>query len=489
MRAGCTRRAATTGRTSSCRRAGRPSLRSHCRSASRRWLACRAMRRLGGLLVVLIVALSAAPAHAGLPPIKHVFVIWLENKDAAKTFAKDNPPAPYLATTLPTKGAFLPNYYGIGHESLDNYIAAVSGQGPNPETQADCQLFSDFKGTPGGPDGQAMGTGCVYPTAVKTVADQMTDKGLRWRGYMEDMALAGGADQPTCVHPALNQRDSTQSASAKHQYAARHNPFVYFHSLIDGPACKDNDLDLAQLPGEIAQAATTASFSFITPDLCSDGHDATCADPKQKGGYQGINDFLSTWVPRILDSPGYKDDGLLVISFDEADDDNSSCCHEKSANTPNAAGPSPGSGGGKVGAVLLSPFIRPGTVDSTDYNHYSFLRTVEDMFGLEHLGYAGVDGLVPIGDKTFNQTPQLRMKVKARRMNRDHVRFAIDAGRQATIAFGGVCSAAHPRPTAADGKRTITVRHTKRGSCRITASRPAWNSAKRSFKLKSPRRR
>src|SRR3954454_15671567 len=357
--------------------------------------------------------------------------------------------------------AFLPNYSGIGLASLDNYIAAASGQGPNPETQADCQLLSDFKGSPGGPDGQAMGAGCVYPTAVKTVAGQLADKGPRWRGYMEDMALAGGADQPTCVHPALNQRDSTQSASAKHQYAARHNPFVYFHSLIDGPACKDNDLDLAQLPGEIAQAATTASFTFITPDLCSDGHDATCADPKQKGGYAGINDFLSTWVPRILGSPGYKDDGLLVVSFDEAESDNASCCNEKAANTPNAAGPSPGSGGGKIGAVLISPFIKPATVDSTDYNHYSFLRTMEDLFGLEHLGYAAVDGLVPIGDKTFNQVPAIDLSVTAKRMNRNHVRFTIDTQRQATISFGGVCKSSPARPTSEDGKSTITVRHAR----------------------------
>src|SRR3954470_2700416 len=424
------------------------------------------VRRLAGLVAIAISVFAAAPAHAALPPIKHVFVIWLENKDYARTFAADNPPAPYLAKTLPSMGALLPDYYGIGHESLDNYIAVVSGQGPNPQTQADCQFFTDFQGSTGGADGQAMGTGCVYPTAVKTIANQLEDGGLRWRGYMEDMAAAGG-DQKTCIHPALNQRDGTQSAKPESQYAARHNPFVYFHSLIDGPSCKDNDLDLAQLPGDIAQAGTTASYSFITPDLCSDGHDDTCANPKQKGGYDGINAFLSEWVPKILASPGYKDDGLLVVSFDEAESDNSACCGEKASNTPNAAGPSPGSGGGKVGAVLISPFIKPGTVDSTDYNHYSFLRTVEDMFGLEHLGYAGVDGLVPIGDKTFNQTPQLRMKVKARRMNRDHVRFAIDAGRQATIAFGGVCSAAHPRPTAADGKRTITVRHTKRGSCRI----------------------
>jgi hypothetical protein len=445
----------------------------------------RAVRRLAGLVAVVIAVLAAAPAHAALPPVKHVFVIWMENKDYDKTFAAKNPPAPYLAKTLPPMGALLPEYYAIGHLSLDNYIAVVSGQGPNPQTQADCQVFSDFVGTTGGPDGQAMGSGCVYPADVKTIANQLEDKGLRWKGYMEDMALAGG-DQKTCVHPEINQHDGTQSASPEHQYAARHNPFVYFHSIIDGPSCKQHDVDLSQLESDISQAATTAEFNFITPDLCSDGHDDTCADPKQKGGYEGINGFLEKWVPKILNSAGFKDDGLLVVSFDEAEDDNASCCGEKAANTPNAAGPSPGSGGGKIGAVLISPFIKPGTVDKTPYNHYSFLRTTEDMFGLPHLGYAGVDGLVPIGDKVFNQTPKLDLSVKARRMNRDHVRFAVDTGRQATVAVSGVCRGT-PRPTSEDGKATITVRHSKRGSCRVTVTRPSWDSATRSFKLRSPK--
>src|SRR4051812_37745248 len=353
----------------------------------------RAVRRLARLVAVVIAVLSAAPAHAALPPVKHVFVIWLENKNYDETFAAKDPKAPYLAKTLPAMGALLPEYYATGHLSLDNYIAVVSGQGPNPQTQADCQVYSEFQGTTDGPDGQAMGNGCVYPVGVKTIANQLEDKGLRWKGYMEDMALAQPA---TCRHPALNQRDGTQSANADSQYAARHNPFVYFHSIIDGPSCKENDVDLKQLPTDIAQAGTTASFNFITPDLCSDGHDESCANPEQKGGYAGINSFLQEWVPRILNSPGYKDDGLLVVSFDEAEDDSSACCGETAANTPSAGGDEPGPGGGKIGAVLISPFIKPGTIDKTPYNHYSFLRTAEDLFGLGHLGYAGADGLAPL---------------------------------------------------------------------------------------------
>jgi hypothetical protein len=45
-------------------------------------------------------------------------------------------------------------------------------------------------------------------------------------------------------------------------------------------------------------------------------------------------------------------------------------------------------GGGRTGTVLVSPFLRPGTVNDTGYNHYSLLRTIEDTFGLAPLGYA-----------------------------------------------------------------------------------------------------
>jgi hypothetical protein len=53
--------------------------------------------------------------------------------------------------------------------------------------------------------------------------------------------------------------------------------------------------------------------------------------------------------------------------------------------------------------VLLSRFIKPGTVSTVHYNHYSTLRYVEDQFGLEHLGYAGQKGLKVFGSDVFTQ--------------------------------------------------------------------------------------
>ena len=172
---------------------------------------------LGSLLLAV-----AAPAPAAPPPIRHVFVIVLENEDAATTFGPSSP-APYLARTLPAMGEFLPNYYGIAHLSLPNYIAMVSGQGPNPVTQSDCQGFVDVQPGVIGPDGQATGQGCVYPRSVPTVADQLSAAGSSWRGYMEDMGNDPVRDNgTTCAHPNINSQDKTQSAAANDQYAARH---------------------------------------------------------------------------------------------------------------------------------------------------------------------------------------------------------------------------------------------------------------------------
>ena len=69
-------------------------------------------------------------------------------------------------------------------------------------------------------------------------------------------------------------------------------------------------------------------------------------------------------------------------------------------NTPNAGGEEPGAGGGRIGAVLVSPYIKPGTVNETPYNHYSFLRSIEDIFGLEPLGLAGK--ATGFGDDVYN---------------------------------------------------------------------------------------
>jgi hypothetical protein len=362
------------------------------------------MRWVLGLFVFVAAAagFASAPARAATtPPIKHVWVITLENEAADTSFGASSP-AHFLNNTLRKQGVFVEQYYGTGHASLDNYIAMVSGQNANAITQADCPYFINVVPGTIGLNGQSYGLGCVYPTAVKTIADQLEAKGLTWKGYMQDMGKDPTREAATCAHPALNAADNTEAATPKDSYATRHNPFMYFHSIIDEPSCQHNVVPLTPLVADLASAATTPNFSFITPSLCEDGHDAPCADGRP-GGLVSADAFLATWVPKIMASPAYAD-GMIIINFDESEtSDSSACCGEQ----PNPGGsPFPGisgQGGGRTGGVILSPFTAAGTVSKVPYNHFSLLRSLEDVFGLDHLGFAAADGLVPFGADIYSQ--------------------------------------------------------------------------------------
>ena len=166
-------------------------------------------------MVTVAVAFSAAllsfvplsfnpPAGAtvtanGLPPIKHVWFIILENKSFDATFTGLNNNT-YLWKTLPSQGTLLTQYYGTGHFSLDNYVSLVSGQAPTVDDQNDCPVYSDVQGSvdtsPADPNyGQMVasgtpfqnGTGCVYPSNVPTLFNQLQAAGVTWKAYAQDL--------------------------------------------------------------------------------------------------------------------------------------------------------------------------------------------------------------------------------------------------------------------------------------------------------------
>jgi hypothetical protein len=355
---------------------------------------------------LLLTSIAAVPGNhsqmpAAVPPTHHVFLLMLENESFAQTFGPQSP-TPYLAKTLVSQGALLHNYYGIGHASLDNYVALISGQAPNEATQGDCGTFSEFKLAEPKLDshGQAIGTGCVYPAFVPNLADQLEAAHLTWKGYMEDLGNDPAKEPAACGHPPLDGKDRIGHREKGDQYATKHNPFYYFHAIIDNPAqCATHVVNLTQLSADLGSVATTPNYAFITPNLCNDGHDAPCVD-SAPGGLVQVNQFLQQWVPKIVSSPAFKQDGVLIITFDEGNDSNA-CCGEQpligQTHPPGYDGP----GGGRVGAVVLSRFVKPGTVSEVPYNHYSMLRWVEDVFGLKHLGYAAEPGLATFGADVF----------------------------------------------------------------------------------------
>jgi phosphatidylinositol-3-phosphatase len=393
-------------------------------------------RLLAGLAVILscgaCAAVGAATTSAAKPPVSaattsraavagrpHVFLIVLENESYSNTYLHN--PNPYLGKRLQRQGTLLTQYHAIGHFSLDNYLAMMSGQAPNADTSTDCQKYANFNATTAAAtinsSGQAVGTGCVFPRNVKTLANQLSDHHISWHGYMEDVGKTSGREQKHCGVPTLTGTggDDTQRATPKDQYAARHNPFVYFHALIDTGLCRANVGPLTALPKALKTMHGTPNFSFITPDLCDDGHDSPCQGKdtagSSKGGLVSVDHFLSHWIPMIEKSPAYKKNGVIIVTSDESEDsDTSSCCNERpgpSDPQPGIAGP----GGGRIGTMVLSRCARAGHRDATPYNHYSLLRSLEDLFkirhggtdGKGHLGYAAAKGLKPFGPDLFSR--------------------------------------------------------------------------------------
>ena len=365
-----------------------------------------ATRLLAGSLLALTLwaVAGATSAQASVPRVRHIFVIVLENQNYANTFGKPSAD-PYLAETLRSQGALLENYYGTAHESLANYVALVSGQPPNFDTQSDCQIFTDFVEGITLEEGIPTGKGCVYPASVANIGTQLSAAGRKWKAYQEDMGNNPEREAAACGHPTVGSPDGTQKAEEGDGYAARHDPFVYFHSVIDNQTyCNEHVVALGSPSGQMPPTALpkerglatdllhltkTPRLSFITPDLCDDGHDYPCTnEPSGASALADIDAFLETWVPKITASAAFKRNGLLEILFDEAENsDATACCEEKTG--PNTPSPGiTGPGGGRVGALLLSPLIKPGTVSATPYNHYSSLASWETLLKLPRLGYA-----------------------------------------------------------------------------------------------------
>jgi len=199
------------------------------------------------------------------------------------------------------------------------------------------------------------------------------------------------------------QADRTLTPRRGDQYATRHNPFMYFHSVIDSPTCGDKVVGLDALARDLTTVETTPAYSYITPNLCNDGHDDPCVDGR-RGGLVAADAWLREWMPRILQSPAFQQDGMLVITFDEAEDDARTCCDSPAPPNVARAGIT-GPGGGRVGALVLSPFVTPGTTSRVAYNHYSLLCSVEDVFGLARLGYAAHPALACFGADVYTRQP------------------------------------------------------------------------------------
>lgn len=346
---------------------------------------------------------AGAPAKS-LPPIKHVFVIMLSDEPYASAFGPSSA-ASYLVGTLEHEGKLLVDFHAVAHEELADEVALVSGQGPTAETAANCATYTAI--TPTGSEAyeQVLGNGCVYPRSVQTLPGALEAKHLSWRAYVQ--GIDEGGPEGACQHPALGAADPTANqATSAGAYATFRNPFVYLDSIVESPGCTVDDVGLPKLRTDLAKGASTPNFSYIVPDRCHDGNPTPC-NPGAPAGMAQTNSFLEQVVPEITGSKAYKENGLLVITVDEAPStgafaDSSSCCGQPLfPNAPAKTLAGTPKGGGLVGALLLSPYMKGGTTSEEPYNDFSLLRTIEELFGLPRLGYTSLPAVKPFEPGLF----------------------------------------------------------------------------------------
>jgi phosphatidylinositol-3-phosphatase len=292
---------------------------------------------------------NAPDARPGTPDAKPdpvgtatVFTIVMENHDYAEivsTAANDAGAknAPYINSLIKQYG-LATNYQETGSPSLPNYLHMISGDNQYPGI-IDVDPTNSFSGFP---VKMTMNNGDHYDN----IGHQLTAANIPWRSYQESMGTP-------C------------KLSGSGPYAPKHDPFLYFDNIQNGPndLCAKTNVDYAA-SFATDLAAGTYRYMWITPNLNSDGHDPG-GDPVT--ALKNSDTWLKNNVPAILASDGFKNGGVLFLTWDEAEGRNGH------SNT-------------QIPMIVISPRIKsPGMTSATAFDHTSYAATIEDLFNLPRL--------------------------------------------------------------------------------------------------------
>ncbi len=262
-------------------------------------------------------ATEALTGHAN----RTVFLIMMENHNWPEI--KGNRSAPYINDTLLPLGAHAEQYYNPPrlHSSEPNYLWLEAGTNFNVANDLDPKVN--------------------HQASTQHLVTLLNAAGVTWKAYQE------GIDGRSC--PLVS----------KGLYAAKHNPMVFFDDVTDrnnpnSAYCIAHERPYSELASDLANNAV-ARYNFITPDLCDDMHNSFgCQTPNSVGNG---DTWLANEVPKLLASSAYRDGGVIMITWDEAED-----------------------GDGPIGFILLSPNAKAGYSNNIHYTHSSTLRTLQEIF-------------------------------------------------------------------------------------------------------------
>jgi phospholipase C len=263
------------------------------------------------------------PTPRLVPAFKHIVIIIFENKEFG--FVIGNSQMPNY-NRLAEENTLLTQEYAITHPSLPNYLALIGG-----DTFGITRSCED----------------CFFN--ARTLVDEIEDAGLTWKTYQEDFP------RPCFL-------------GSSHIYVQKHNPFIYFDAVrLDEERCNSHIVNLNELPVDL-QSGNLPNFVFITPNICNSAHDCDL---------KTADTWLGPWVDQLQAYPGMREDGLIILTWDEGQGDHGCCGIEP--------------GGGRVATVFISDRVKPGYQDDTPYTHYSILKTISAAWDLPQIGKAALD--------------------------------------------------------------------------------------------------
>ena len=302
------------------------------------------------------------------------------------------------------------NYHGVTHPSLPNYLAAISGDfqgiwddckvlvtcppeefvvGAGDATDPTSSVYTDphsplFGKVPPQltPAEIASSSGTLHLFAGHTIVDQLEQKSMTWKAYMQSLPVAGADVE---YWPVVG-------GSTYKLYAQKHDPFLYFSTIRNSASRLAKIVPLPQLDYDLA-TNNTPNFVWISPDQCNDMHGVSngvplgypaCSYPASgldHGAIQLGDAFLQQTVTKLMSSSAWDKSSIIVIAWDE-DDYNSyptGCCGSQTGK----AGSFGNVLGGAVTPAIVIRSSEPAHRESNhSYNHYSLLGTIQHLWNL-----------------------------------------------------------------------------------------------------------
>jgi hypothetical protein len=335
--------------------------------------------------VAAAAVLIAATAPAKAETLQTVFVIAMENHNWSQPASQTspgqilgNPAAPFI-NSLVTPGnpnaaqtSYASNYQNSGtgiHPSEPNYIWAEAG--------SNLGVLND---------NDPFGTGGTNQTTNQTLSNNLQNAGITWRSYQEDVDVNLANNQPlsksqytvplSSFSGTFTSGTNQYNGSNQYNYAAKHNPQVFFtgtnggnNNTTSNPEAQDY-APLQQLSTDLANN-TVARYNWITPNQYNDMHTALTAGFTYNGVHytgdqaaiaQGDN-FLALLVPMIEASQAYRNNGAIVIWWDETE----------GGDDPSRT----------LGEIVISPDAKGNAyTNNIRYTHSSDLLTMQEIYGV-----------------------------------------------------------------------------------------------------------